>query len=779
MISYQTANEKEVTILIVEDDKDLRSGIQDVVETTEFIDNDTHYNINVLCASDGQAGIDLLDTTIPDLIISDVMMPKITGFQFLEYTQSREDLLHIPFIFLTAKDDAHTQHQGMLNGASLYLTKPFDFKILIEHIRSQLKRSFALQGAQEQIHKSFKKQILKVLNHEFRTPLTYVTSYSEMLTYQAEELQTIEGYQEHLRGIQVGCVRLSKLIDDFIVVMDLNSGEAKEAFASQTDIISDHSSIVIQALDHFEVEIEQQNVEIELNIPKGLPTIVGVRQQIVNIFIRLLDNALKFTQDIKNRPKIQINAHQPDNELHFIVADNGQGMPLNIVDNIFDLFYQYNRDIQEQQGAGVGLNIVSQLMKLHNGRIELHTQEDVGSTFTLIFPVNDRISSHNLSDWDKCQATILVVEDDPNLLDGLQDLLETIEGKYRLNVLKATNGLEGLEQLKLQLPDLIISDIMMPKMSGYEFLQQVRKKPEWLHIPVIFLTAKGKLPDKDKAYIMGVDEYITKPYDSSLLLSYVESQLDKRFALQKIVEQDIDSLKKSILNLITPNLRQPISFVNQYVEQLKDSVETVETEEEFVKSLQGIQTGSEWLNRLIDDFMSLAELKTDEAKDTYKLQSQKIPNFGIVISDFFRMNSAKFESEGIQIVLEAIDTQVPAIYGNIGQILNSFNRLIEVGVKQCEQFDPPLKIVLSVEEQSPNVVINLLFNAALPQDVANTMQRILDIKNDNVDLFRSFEFAPDLSIAQGYIALHGGHINLKKTFEEKFAFSISLPITNK
>ncbi len=778
MLAHQMTNQKDVTILIVEDDKDLLSGIQDVVESTDFVEEDTTYNVQVLCASDGQAGIDLLASTTPDLIISDVMMPKITGFEFLEYTQSREDLLHIPFIFLTAKDDVRAQHQGLLNGASLYLTKPFDFRILIKHIRSQLKKSFAQQGAQEQFHKAIKKEILKVLNHEFRTPLTYVTSYSEMLTYKMEELQSIEGYQEHLRGIQAGCVRLSKLIDDFIIVIDLYSGGIKEDFHNQAEIINDFHSIITQALDHHGNLIEEEQVQVQLNLSKGLPSIVGVRTQIVNILVRLLDNALKFSQKMDRETLIQIETKQVGDELHIIVCDNGQGMPSRIVDNIFDLFYQHNRMVQEQQGAGVGLHIVASLMKFHNGRIEIKSEIDQGSEFTLIFPINDRISSENGLLKIDTVATVLLVEDDPNLLDGLQDLLETIEGKYIIDVMKATNGLEGLEQLKNQLPDLIISDIMMPKMSGYEFLEEVRKNPEWLHIPVIFLTAKGKTPDKDKAYIMGVDEYLTKPYESTLLLNYVESQLDKRFALQRIVEQDFDSLKKSILNLVTPSFRQPISSVNQYVDQLKNSMENVETEEGFMESLQGIQQGSEWLNRLIEDFMSLAELKTDEAKDAYRLQSQLIPNFGVVISDFFRMNSAKMASGGIKISLETLDVQVPPIYGNISQIFNSFNRLIEVGIKLGKTPDSLLQISFSVKEQDDVVVINMDFHASIREDVAIMMSQILDNNKNDDELYKTFEFAPDLSIAQGYITLHGGEISLHTVANGKFAFSIALPISS-
>lgn len=770
----QPENQRSVKILIVEDDEDILFGMQDVLEGTDVVADNTYYNISILSAKDGQAGLEVLETETPDLIISDVMMPRLSGYQFLEKVQTQPQFLHIPFIFLTARDTSEDRHKGLLQGASLYLTKPFDKDTLIEHVGSQLKKSFARQEAQEQYLASFKKQILKVLNHEFRTPLTYVTAYYEMLAYKAKSSGTFENYQEYLRGIQAGCIRLSKLIENFMLVMELNSGEAKETFQNQAELISDLSSIIRQAIDQNELLSLNPDVEIRLNIPKDLPTIVGVRFQVYNIFAKIIDNAVKFSLNSSRKAVIEIDAQACEQEIQIKIQDNGHGMPLHIVDKIFDLFYQYNRDSNEQQGTGAGLNIALGLTMLHNGRIEVETIDEVGSTFTIVFPENDRISSEDPTYSTRKKAIVLAVEDDPHLLDGLQDLLQAIPGKYKLEVLKAQDGLEGLEILKQQLPDLIISDIMMPKMSGYDFLQEVRKKPEWLHIPVIFLTAKGKSPDKHKAYIMGVDEYITKPYESDLLIKYIESQLDRRFTIQKMIDQNFDALKKSILNLITPNFRQPLSFVTQYVNKLTDSVSNVQTVTEFKDSLQGIQTGSEWLNRLIEDFMILAELKTGEANDAFQLQSQRIPNIGVVLSEFSQMHSAKLASEDINLEFEPFDTQLAPVFGNITQILGGFSRLLEVGIKHRKD-DGPLVVRISAEEEGAQVVIQMAFQAGLSDDIANTIAEILAVSDDDIELFRSFEFAPDLSIAQGYISLHGGTIKLNHEGDSIFDFSIRLP----
>lgn len=775
MLSLATTQQKKVTILVVEDDEDILVGIRDFLEAADIIIDDVPLAVNILTAKDGQAAVDLLEDHAPDLIISDVMMPRVTGYELLENVLSRPELLHTPFIFLTAKNATEDEHKGLLKGASLYLTKPFDTDTLLQHISSQLKKSFARQSVQDQYFDSFKKQMLKILNHEFRTPLTYVTAYYEMLAYRAEAQGTLEDYQEYLRGIQTGCVRLTNLIEDFMLVIDLNSGEAKSIYLNQSELIGDINTVIKQAVEQCEALLKETAVTFTLNLGQDLPTIVGVRHQLLTILVRVIDNAIKFSKNSGRTPHIEITTRTENDELHISIKDNGHGMPSHTVEKIFDLFFQYNRDTQEQQGAGTGLTIAAGLVDLHLGRILVETEDGKGSQFTLVFPENRRLSTNTVNP-DKDRAVILAIEDDPNLLDGLQDLLETIEGKYELDVLKARNGLEGIEQLRKQLPDLIISDIMMPKMSGYDFLQEVRQKPEWLHIPIIFLTAKGKSPDKHKAYIMGVDEYITKPYESDLLLRYVESQLDRRFHVQKMLDHNFDLLKRSILSMITPNFQQPLSFVTQYVDEMTNSVSDVQTVDEFKQSLQGIKTGSEWLHRVIEDFMILAELKTGEADDAFRLQSQPIPNIGVVLSEFSVLHSARFAAENIELCFDPFDTQLPSIHGNIAQLSSSFSRLIEVGIKQAAVGDETLKIGISVVEDEGEVVVTIRFKATLPDNVAQTVEDILSISGTQEEMFRSFEYAPDLSIAQGYVSLHKGTITLTRPGSEGFNFTMRLPI---
>lgn len=770
--------QRSVTILVVEDDIDILLGIEEIINSNTFIVEDTQYNITVLTAKDGQAGLEKLRAHKPDLIISDVMMPRISGLQFLESIQAHPEWIHIPFIFLTARNSKPDRQAGIIKGASLYLTKPFEVTALVQHIRSQLKRSFALQDAQEQHVASFKRQILKILNHEFRTPLTYVTAYYEMLAYKATSPERLADYQDYLRGIQLGCIRLSKIIEDFALVLDLNSGQLKESFKDDAEIVTNLPHLIQNAASWTEENMGGENVEMIVDIPEHLPAIIGCPRHINNILVRILDNAIKFSVGNDRPSRVEMTAYADSHEVVIKIKDNGLGMPPYVIDKIFDLFYQFNRSAKEQQGTGTGLSIAAGLVELHQGYIEVESVDTVGSEFRVVFPQNDQIPSGVLGDSGKKRVTVLAVEDDPYLLDGLQDLLETVESKYELEVLTAVNGQEALHILENRLPDLIISDIMMPKMSGYDLLQAVRSRPEWLHIRFIFLTARGKSPDKHKAYIMGVDEYITKPYESDLLLDIINAQLDRRFLIQKMLNRNFDALKNSIINLITPSFHQPLSFVNQYVDRLTDSLNDIQTMDEFKESLEGIQTGSEWLQRLVEDFMILAEFKTGEAKIAFQLQAQQIPNISVVLAEFAQMYTIKQADENVQLVFDAYETQLAPIRGDISQISECVGRLIGIGRTYRQHPNEPLLVKLSTQQSQTHIFIDLNFDDSLSGNVSNGIRQILQDSDESYELFRSLDFASELNIVRGYIALHDGFIHLETSEPDRFNFRIGIPISS-
>ena len=218
-------------ILLVEDDKSMLDGIHDLLHTPSLLQMaGIEYKIEVMTAGNGAEALEAMARRSPDLIVSDIMMPVMDGYQFLNEVQANPSWIHIPFIFLTAKGDRKDVLAAQLQGANRYIIKPFTSTELLELIKGQLDRMFQRRSSREQSETDLKKGLLQILNHEFRTPLTYVTAYYEMLSDSLERFPNHQDFQEYLRGIQAGCIRLTKLIEDFILVIELRTGEFRSKF---------------------------------------------------------------------------------------------------------------------------------------------------------------------------------------------------------------------------------------------------------------------------------------------------------------------------------------------------------------------------------------------------------------------------------------------------------------------------------------------------------------------------------------------------------------------
>jgi signal transduction histidine kinase len=695
------------------------------------------------------------------------------GFEFLQKVRANPDWIHIPFIFLTARGEKRDIKEGRSSGADLYVVKPFDSSELLELIESQLTRSFRLQETRQRDVDSLKKNILQILNHEFRTPLTYVTAYYEMLADGVSQLSSEQDLHEYLRGIQAGCVRLTSLVDDLIQVIELRTGEAEVGYRQRARQIDNVSGLLEQVVRVFRPRSQENGIELHLSFDGELPPILGDADSLVNILERLIGNAIKFTRSrARQGLNIFISARADEREVHIRIEDEGIGFPIRIQRRIFESFFQYNRELMEQQGAGVGLTIAKGLVDLHRGRIEAESQEGVGSVFTLILPAYSESGEDAGNDAEIIKrATVLIVEDDVNLLNGLQELLEISSERYLYDTLTAANGVAGLEVLSGYQPDLIISDIMMPKMGGFEFLQQVRKNPDWVQIPFIFLTAKGQQRDIHDGLRSGVEEYITKPYESDELLDLVATQLDRHFQVQGVVSQNFEALKRSILDLITPDFRLPLSSVTQYSDKLAHGFGQAETEEDLKASLHGIQASSLRLASLVEDFISLAELKTGEAATAHELNARPIPDVGLLLrqagqkcADEHAPNAPRFHY--------ATDIGLSPVLADGPVILESLERLIAMGIKLFGLADAD-EVQLAAEESDGMVSLSIRFPMVMDSEMKQTISRILT--SDELEQLDSRSYAPSLTIAKGYVELHNGRIELNADDAQGFTYTVMLP----
>lgn len=755
-------------ILLVEDDTSMLYGMRDLLQVV-----DLGYDLRILTAGNGREALALLEHEMPDIIVSDIMMPVMDGFQLLDQLQKHSESANIPFIFLTARGEKHEIHQGRLSKASLYITKPFKSVELLELIKTQLDRKLELEQLRQQHIDALKKGVLQILNHEFRTPLTYVTAYYEMLADSVKTFADVNNFQEYLRGIQAGCLRLTRLIESFILVVELRSGEAQRRFERQARLITDVDALLQAVVEDFQTKAEGYSLSLTYSPPADVPVIWGDPHSLRLVFQQLLDNAIKFSSKrFVQQPGTAVTVQTAVRGDEFVISfqDEGVGLPPQMQSRIFDLFFQYNRDQLEQQGAGVGLTIAKGLVQLHHGRIELHSEESIGSVFSVVLPIyQEEDAPPSILHQAKRSANILIVEDEQYLLEGLRELLSIYNVPYALNILTATNGREGLKRMAELVPDLIISDIMMPFMDGFTFLQEVRKNPDWVQIPFIFLTARGERSDVHRGLRSGAEEYVTKPYDGDELMGLIVKQLDRQFQIKQAMTRDFDDLKRGIIELITPDFQVPLASVARYSDELEHQISETRTDVELKESLEGIQASSVRLSRLIEDFIALAELKTGEAEAAYRLRLTRINDVGYLLYEAGQLAGEAAGAKGLTISC-ALQSGLPSVQGDRVLLMDCMQRLLDIGLAYHK---PMATGGISLYATPGDLLISLSLRFPFPLSPREG-EKLAAFLAQEESVGTTPDIPPSLSIVRGYLGLHNGRLYLDRE-SDHFTFRLTLP----
>lgn len=379
MTSTQTDSDKHgdhINILVVEDDVHLLSGIREVLELEKY---------NVMTAENGWQALDIMRSDAnhpPDMIISDIMMPVMDGFEFLSEVRNDDRWVEVPFIFLTAKGEKSNKHQGVMMGADVYLTKPFEAEELLVAVKARLRRHQSMQRVKKGEVTDIKQKILTILNHEFRTPLTLVVAYAEMLRdFDPGNMQDDE-IMSFLHGVNSGADRLRRLVENFILLVEIDTGEAAETYRWRRSPVLDMQTLVNEAVR--EASTNHEGRECQIRIDPGMPPPVADAQKLRIIIRELVDNAFKFS-GIEDA--VIVAVERSGDDMRIQVKDHGRGMAKEDQNNIWQTFYQTNRELYEDQGAGSGLAIVDGLTRLHGGECEIESQVGVGTTVTVRIPL--------------------------------------------------------------------------------------------------------------------------------------------------------------------------------------------------------------------------------------------------------------------------------------------------------------------------------------------------------------------------------------------------------
>ncbi len=418
------------------------------------------------------------------------------------------------------------------------------------------------------------------MSHEIQTPITLILGPIEDMLKRAE-LNGNMLLKERLSIISNNALRLSRIARELTLTRNRELNRLKLSVTSN-DLYLDISKVCLS----FKELARSKKIDFSINCPKNLTDAWYDKEKLEHILYNLLSNAFKYTPSEGN-VQLSVLPLRKKNAIKISITDSGQGIEKEELKNIFKIFYRSENNT-DANGAGIGLALTKELVTLHKGKIKVNSKSGEGATFTVKIPIsedsyadNEKITSSQKSTTllsvneaivneqnnghDNTKKTILIVEDNFELQSFVKGLFQD-----QYNILLAENGKEGFYHAKNNIPDLIISDIMMPEMDGIEMCKALNDNKLTMHIPIVLLTAKNSTKAKIEGLETGAIEYINKPFNTNELLLKVNNILTSK-------ENIISKYRKELINKpeIKINKSQDEIFLEKLVsivnERLKDS----------------------------------------------------------------------------------------------------------------------------------------------------------------------------------------------------------------
>lgn len=462
--------------------------------------------------------------------------------------------------------------------SAFYITRFYKRKLDLENSLYLEKKNHL----QEQEMNDERMRFFTNITHELRTPLTLIIGPLEDLAGDST-LQPLQ--HKKINSIQRSARRLLDLINQ---ILEFRKSETRNRRLS---VRRGDLAVLVNEIGLKYKELNQ-NSKISFNIQ--LPTIpqdMYFDTEVITIILdNLLSNAIKYTT--KGKINLQLTYHTDDEQptVEILVSDTGFGIPAEALPRIFDRYYQVKGEHQ-MTGTGIGLSLVKNMVDLHEGEILVNSAPDKGTTFSIRLQMNNTYpealqAEQKAVETEEAEQEIhsetrqlmLVVEDNPEINDYIRDsFIDSFD------VLVAENGKTGLDIAQDRVPDIIISDIMMPVMDGIELCRQLKEDVRTCHIPVIMLTAKDSLQDKTEGYNVGADSYLTKPFSGNLLRSRVNNLLETRKKIahlfssaivskQSIVQESISKLDNEFIDKLTHIIEENIEIEQLNIAQIADQM---------------------------------------------------------------------------------------------------------------------------------------------------------------------------------------------------------------
>lgn len=541
--NFRMATEPRARILLADDNADMREYVRRLLAP----------KYEVIAVADGERALGTARYEDFDLVLSDVMMPKLDGFGLLKALRSDDRTATIPVILLSARAGEEASVGGMEAGADDYLVKPFSARELLARVEAHLnlqrirRESEAAMlelmsrekeaRASAELANRIKDDFLAILSHELRTPLNAIVGWTHLL--KSGKL----GERDRQRGIDVierNAAAQRAIIDELLDISRIVTGKLK-LDPRPVEL----SAVIDGAIDGVRPAAEAKNIQIFTSIAHNTGLVMGEAVRLQQVIWNLLSNSVKFTP---NHGRVDVELKSAGTKLKLIIRDTGEGIAPEFLPYIFERFRQADTSSKRVHGGlGLGLSIVNSLIGMHGGEVQaVSAGKGKGATFTVTLPMLSLSDLEGLGDVSpEVSAHLLTlrqqqdggsdknVELYPDLLKGLrvlsvddqQDTRELITialARYGAEVKASDSASTALQLIKEWRPHVVVSDIGLPGMDGYDFMRQVRElETDGERIPAIAVTGYAGAVDESKALDAGYEVHLSKPIELNKLVTVI------------------------------------------------------------------------------------------------------------------------------------------------------------------------------------------------------------------------------------------------------------------
>jgi signal transduction histidine kinase len=479
-------------LLVVDDNADMREYLTRLLATRWAVE----------AVADGAAALEALRAQRFDLVLADVMMPKLDGLGLLRAIRTDPSLMPTPIILLSARAAEDSRIDGLAAGADDYLIKPFSSREVLARVEAHLKLSVRRQAVEAN---RLKDEFIAMLGHELRNPLAPILTAVEAIERFSEAPPLKE-----LAVIERSARQMARLVDDLMDVSRITRGKVTLTLGATTV-----EAVVRRAVEMVTPLLEQKRQRLELRVPPVALHLHADEGRLGQVVANLLDNAVKFTPEGGH---VAVEAARDGERIRITVSDDGCGVPADLLPHVFELFTQAPQGVDRRAGGlGLGLPIARRMVELHGGTIEAESTGR-GSTFTVWLPASPAPHAAKRRTMPAMpQAAhprrLLLVDDNEDLLKPLRRLLEAAGHK----VVVARDGAEALAVAGGFHPEVAIVDLGLPLMDGYQVAEKLSSE-----VALIALTGYGQPSDVERSRRAGFCVHLTKPVDFRELLSAID-----------------------------------------------------------------------------------------------------------------------------------------------------------------------------------------------------------------------------------------------------------------